>query len=981
MPVAFTCPACREPVSVSRRYAGTRNRCPRCAALVDVPAASTAPLPDGVVETDDVPAPPALLAATAPASELQTGSLIGLGGLGLLLGAGLAVGALQLRRPAPSPEPPPPPAVATERPADELLAPLRADLASLQARAAAAQAGSKVVELSSLRRELDRLCRTPLAAAEAGALAKVGLRLSDLAASAARGVEEGPAPWVLLQREAVRRVAPLAEEAPTGLRARASARLGHPRRGLIRAVALADGPDALTAALVDARWVGVLGPSGYDELQALVSRSPGADPDLRPLLADLRARAAAYASALGEATRAEADAGRARRAFESVLGDASDPWPRATLEVLELLAGKAAAALAAAQAAGASRLPGPTGPTTAPSTATEVGPASTDRGPRATSDWRAQFRALAKEHRSAQGARKGEVQAELTQLVIGLHPQAKGDLAAVDAVVAVLDEAPQPFLADAALRAAREPLHAAWFDLSLARATGPMSFLRLDKWCVDFDHDDWRTRLRPALELLAAAKEPAQVERERARVRRAQAVAAAAAFRGERADQLATDLDELIEQMREQRYGPDDVKKELLELVRLGIERAGRREAAARLAAKVAGLTSGAPEDEKTRRAWRKALDKARGATTKRLLEAVDDCLSAGEPGLGFDLLGLLLQLDPNNARAHKGLNHVEVGGQWLRAYDAERWRLGLAWDPRRAWVRRADAARYDKGEVFDLQRVEWTTPAEADLRHASTDDPWLVETEHFRLRSTASLARTAAVATRLEAFYLAVFRQYDLFFAQRGGAALVFGVAPIPRPLEVWFYADPTQYRTYARGYVAGSAGFYSSATHASYFYDMGEDYSTLQHELVHQVLGENSPNGGAPAWLAEGAAVLLEDARFEDGVLVVGGVDDNDDIRAWRDDALAGKRVLSLQQITQLVDQADWNRGLSIENYKAAGATLHFLCHFDGGRYRGDLVDMLKDAYWSRPTSLQTSFGLPPASLEAMMRRFYGLPDGGRR
>lgn len=967
MPVAFTCPACREPVSVSRRYAGTRNRCPRCAALVDVPAASTSPLPAGVVETDDVPAPPALLAATAPPAELQTGALIGLGGLGLLLGAGLAVGALQLRR-APAPSEPPPP-VATERPAEDLLTPLRADLASLQGKVA--NAGP--AELAPLRVELDRLCRTPLALSEAGALAKVGLRLSELAASATPDGAEAPAPWILLQREAVRRVAPLADEPPTGLRARASVRLGHPRRGLVRAVALADGPDALTAALVDARWVGVLGPGGYDELQALVSRQPDADSDLRPRLADLRARAAAYASALGEAARAEADPARARRAFESVLGEAGDPWPRATLEVLELLAGRAAAIVTPPKTPDTAKPPGPTTP--APPTATEVVPTSTERGPRVTADWRVVFRALAKEHRSAQGARKAEVQAELTRLVTGLHPQARGGFDAVDAVVSVLDEAPQPFLADPALRAAREPLHAAWFEASLERATGPMSFLRLDKWCADFDHDEWRTQLRPHLELLAAAKEPAQAERERARVRRAQAVAAATRFRGERADQLAADLDELVDDMRAQRYAPDDLKKELLELVRLGIERAGRRETAGRLARSIASLTNGSPDDEKTRRAWRKALDKVRTATTKRLIEAVDDCLAAGEPGLGFDLLGLLLQLDPNNARAHKGLNHVEVSGQWLRAFDARRWELGFAWHPQRAWVRRADAARYDKGEVLDIQRGEWTTLAEADARHASTDDPWIVETEHFRLRSTASLTRTAAVATRLEAFYLAVFRQYDLFFAQRGGAALVFGVAPIPRPLEVWFYASQEQYRTYAKGYVSGSAGFYSSATHASYFYDMGEDYSTLQHELVHQVLGESSPNGSAPAWLAEGAAVLLEDARFEDGVLVVGGVEDNDDIRAWRDGMLAGKSELSLQQITQLVDQADWNRGLSIQNYKAAGATLHFLCHFDGGRYRGDLVEMLKDAYWSRPTSLQTSFGLPPAALEAMMRRFYGV------
>ena len=63
---------------------------------------------------------------------------------------------------------------------------------------------------------------------------------------------------------------------------------------------------------------------------------------------------------------------------------------------------------------------------------------------------------------------------------------------------------------------------------------------------------------------------------------------------------------------------------------------------------------------------------------------------------------------------------------------------LGLRWDAARAWVRRADEARYARGEHFDLQAGAWTTLAAADGRHASPDDPWVVGTEHFELRSGA---------------------------------------------------------------------------------------------------------------------------------------------------------------------------------------------------------------------------------------------------
>ena len=50
-----------------------------------------------------------------------------------------------------------------------------------------------------------------------------------------------------------------------------------------------------------------------------------------------------------------------------------------------------------------------------------------------------------------------------------------------------------------------------------------------------------------------------------------------------------------------------------------------------------------------------------------------------------------------------------------------------------------------------------------------------------------------------------------------------------------------------------------------------------------------------------------------------------------------------------------------------------MFFLTHMDGGRYRGDFVELLRDAYWGRPASVEARFGLGLDALEALMRRFY--------
>ena len=45
------------------------------------------------------------------------------------------------------------------------------------------------------------------------------------------------------------------------------------------------------------------------------------------------------------------------------------------------------------------------------------------------------------------------------------------------------------------------------------------------------------------------------------------------------------------------------------------------------------------------------------------------------------------------------------------------------------------------------------------------------------------------------------------------------------------------------------------------------------------------------------------------------------------------------------------------------------------DDGRYRADFVELLRDGYYGKPVKVEDYMNLPRATLDKLMRRFYGL------
>jgi hypothetical protein len=196
-------------------------------------------------------------------------------------------------------------------------------------------------------------------------------------------------------------------------------------------------------------------------------------------------------------------------------------------------------------------------------------------------------------------------------------------------------------------------------------------------------------------------------------------------------------------------------------------------------------------------------------------------------------------------------------------------------------------------------------------------------------------------------------------------------------KKLKVNFYRDREQFKAHAKPSTEWAAGFYAKNQSASFFYAMGEsfDVRTVQHELTHQILGEYSDGGsGDGPWIAESAAVFLEDSEFRGGTLSLGDLKNNKRVAKYRENLRAGMEEHSLKYMLKTFGPTGkWDQGEISTNYRGAGAVVYFLMNFDGGRYRGDVIALFRDAYFATPRPLEEYTGLSIDALDFLMDRFY--------
>lgn len=760
-------------------------------------------------------------------------------------------------------------------------------------------------------------------------------------------------------------------------------------------------PQAVLGLVASSDLHPVLGVGGYEGLLSAIEDAPA---ELRgtelwqskwstivPHLEKLRDVADDYGQALmGAEIAAEVgNHGSAIKAFRESK-HAEDPWFKAALEYLQRP--QVVADFRRTKELWERGEPGPSsgggveGPIAGRDPVESGGGADTPSSiARLSGTWRERFLRLEGDYRKATDAQRPGYAKGLEDVLDETLGLCRSDFKTCREIVAFYDEHERVFKDEAGLKAKLKEHHELYFAGAFAAASGPMTFRALDSWCDGHGYVAWRTKLKPYLRLLASANNSKARAREGKRQQRAGVIATVREFEGKRLESVEEGLASVIKWLRRRKYAPDAVKQELDAIIVRGVERAGNTVAGKRLRAQLQNVPHEEPENaKKVHASYEKQLQGVIDDAVRDSLKAVERCLANNEPGVAFDLFAYILRLDPENERAHKALGHEPVKGKWaeltdkrwLRKFDAVQLKQGLLWDSTFGWKKIADEKRYEGGEVFDVQAGKWSTLTAANQRHSSPSDPWVIRTEHFELHSTADLAISARTAERLEAFYLSMFRQYDLFFGSQGGA-LIFGVAKNQKPLVVNFYRDEQQFRQHANPPTGWAAGFYSGGQHASFFYDMpsaSSNVTVLQHEITHQILGETAGGGGAMAWLAEGAAVYLENSFFKDGQLVLGERRHNRRVSTYAGNLSRGGNEHSLEtMVNDFVTSAQWDSGDIATNYRGAGAAVYFLCNFDEGRYRADFVEFLRAAYYGQRPKLEDYFGLPLSVLTLLQERFY--------
>ncbi len=517
------------------------------------------------------------------------------------------------------------------------------------------------------------------------------------------------------------------------------------------------------------------------------------------------------------------------------------------------------------------------------------------------------------------------------------------------------------------------------FDELFKKATGPAQLKQLDSWCQKNKMVDERKRVQEVLQKVMAGMKADP--REAARVSGDQARQAVTDFREGRAKGVAEEVKKVLAWMGTEKYAPPEAKERLTVLVKglLAEEPADRDSLLGDIKA-IENAERSAEELKKSAPQFDSQIKAILKKFTNQIFAAVEKCLAAGEAGYAFDLYRFLLQVDPDNERAHRSLGEQKIDNKWLRPYEQEQWKAGLAWDEKAGWVLVKQRDRAEKGEVFDVQSKQWGKEADLDKLHGDVGKAWRMESEHFELISTAPHALNVKLLTRMEAFFLQAFRQYDLFFAGKGGgkaANLVFGVVPTRKKLVVNFYKDETQFKQFADPPTNWAAGFYSGGKHASFFYSIrgGESTEVMQHELTHQILGEYSDGGGGTPWIVEGAAVFLEAAEFQNGTLRLGGIKENYMLVEYRNGIRAKRPEHTIKYLTDTFGPGkNWDQGEINKNYRGAGAAIFFLMHVDGGRHRADVIQMLRDVYYGgKPKAMEEYYGMSIASLDLLMERFY--------
>jgi len=397
-------------------------------------------------------------------------------------------------------------------------------------------------------------------------------------------------------------------------------------------------------------------------------------------------------------------------------------------------------------------------------------------------------------------------------------------------------------------------------------------------------------------------------------------------------------------------------------------------------------------------RQWREKARQIRNDGAHQLYQLARDAQKSSLYSMAFLLVGDVIRLNPDHANARRILDYQEFHdprfkgtpgytGEWVSPWEAQQrgGRIPHVLHEKFGWIPRRDVQRYEAGERPG--RGGWVSERKDALLRQQIRYGWEIPSEHFEITTNVGLEAGVQVSRQLETFHDWLTENFPGFFETPRALRERFAQAHSRRtrkkrnkPMEVLYFASRDEYQRAVNKMVPAGIetnGLYWQPLRKSYFFrnPSRPGMDTVFHEATHQILDIHTAHdrriaaralgrrnrrsteewvlGGQHSfWLLEGLACYLESFHVNetDGQITVG---DPGHVRivAARHRLLRDNYYVPLEMFCRLGKDAFQNHPERAKLYSQASGVTHFLMHYDNGRYRESLVELLSSIYRPDP------------------------------
>jgi len=410
----------------------------------------------------------------------------------------------------------------------------------------------------------------------------------------------------------------------------------------------------------------------------------------------------------------------------------------------------------------------------------------------------------------------------------------------------------------------------------------------------------------------------------------------------------------------------------------------------------VEGIATPAFLDEAKQKELVTRLKAARKTKASALVDMASTYYRSGLPKQAYELVQQALEVDPDNNVARQALGQVKVnlpkpatpqegadkgGAEWKDPFTAQHMQKGNVYVPELGWVPAQVAERVKNGEWFE--NGKWMPLDDADKLHSTAATPWVIETQHFTLRSTAGRKQSVQMAERLEGMWQVCYAEYlDFFVRERRGQQMSFTHA-VSKKMLVHLFGEKADYDAMVKKELKAAPaivaallllplpGFYTPLTHASCFNQtVPEPFRTVfsQNQIASQILSEYAQTGaqGPRPWISASVCDGVQQATpDEKGRYTVPPGRKHPAVAKAAEMSQAG----NIPQLAKLftLDDTAFHNPLMPGNGETAAALGRFLLETKEGAYAADYLEFVYDSYrGAKNASLNEYIGMDNATLE---------------